>query len=50
MYNNYSCLNKVFRMSAFIKVISKCVHKITTLQLDAFVNKNKEVFDELAKA
>ena len=37
-------------MSALVKFISKCAHKITTIQLDAFVNKNKKVFDELAKA
>jgi hypothetical protein len=37
-------------MSVFIKFVCTVAHKLTTLQLDAFVHKNKEVFDELAKA
>ena len=46
----YSRVIGVLIMSAFSKIASKCFHRITTLQLDAFVNKNKKVFDELAKA
>ena len=35
---------------SFFKFVSKFLGKITALRLDAFVHKNKRVFDELAKA
>jgi hypothetical protein len=36
-------------MNAFDRLFAWFVHFITKRQLDYFVNKNKKVFDELAK-
>jgi hypothetical protein len=36
-------------MNVFDRLFAMVVHFITKRQLDYFVNKNKKVFDELAK-
>jgi hypothetical protein len=36
-------------METFTKFLARIAHFITTRQLDNFVNRNKKVFDELAK-
>ena len=39
----------VIKMTKLTSIVSKFVYYITTRQLDHFVNKNKAVFEELAK-
>jgi hypothetical protein len=36
-------------MSLFYRCLEKIAHRFIVLNLDRIVNKNKEVFDELAK-
>jgi len=36
-------------MSFFNKCLAKLAHKFIVLKLNRIVNKNKEIFDELAK-